>query len=120
MAASAAWYEKLGFAMEHRYAPEGEPCWAWLSSGPGGAQLMLTKANPPVDPHSQGVLFYLYYDDVQAAHAQAGAAGQMAAIVCVLDEAKVDAALDAVFAVVRRQIGFVTVSDVAVIRSERF
>mgnify|MGYP000844960150 FL=1 len=75
VAASAAWYEKLGFAMEHQYAPEGEPCWAWLSAGPGGAQLMLTKANPPVDPHSQGVLFYLYYDDVQAAHAQAGAAG---------------------------------------------
>ncbi len=55
-----------------------------------------------------------------SADAQAGATGQMAAIVCVLDEAKVDAALDAVFAVVRRQIGFVTVSDVAVIRSERF
>lgn len=75
VAASVAWYETLGFAMEHHYSPEGELCWAWLSSGHGGAQLMLTKANPPIDADAQGVLFYLYYDDVQAAHAQAEAAG---------------------------------------------
>lgn len=75
VAASVAWYGKLGFAMESDYRPEGELCWAWLSSGPGGAQLMLTKANPPVDPEAQGVLFYLYYDDVEAARAQADAAG---------------------------------------------
>ena len=75
VAASAAWYEKLGFAMDSDYTPHGELCWAWLSSGEGGAHLMLTKADPPVDPQAQGVLFYLYYDDVQAAHAQAAAAG---------------------------------------------
>lgn len=75
VAASIAWYGKLGFSMESDYAPEGELCWAWLSSGPGGAQLMLTKADPAIEPGLQGVLFYLYYDDIAAAHTQAAAAG---------------------------------------------
>jgi nitrogen regulatory protein PII len=51
---------------------------------------------------------------------QIGNAGQMAAIICIVDAAKVDAVLDDVFAIVRRQIGLVTVSDVAVVRAERF
>ena len=46
--------------------------------------------------------------------------GQMAAIVCIVDAGKVDAVLDEVFAVVRKQIGFVTVSEVSVVRPERF
>lgn len=75
VATSLAWYQKLGFARESDYSPEGELCWVWLSSGTGGAQLMLTKAGPAIDPHAQGVLFYLYYDDVHAARAQAEAAG---------------------------------------------
>lgn len=49
-----------------------------------------------------------------------GEAGHMAAIVCIVDAGKVDAVLDQVFAVVQRQIGFVTVSDVSVVRPERF
>ena len=44
----------------------------------------------------------------------------MAAIVCIVDAGKVDAVLDEVFAVVRKQIGLVTVSDVSVVRPERF
>lgn len=75
VAASVAWYGKLGFAMESEHSPDGELCWAWLSSGPGGAQLMLAKSDPRVDPAAQGVLFYLYYADVDAAHAQAQAHG---------------------------------------------
>ena len=46
------------------HTPEGggEPVWAWLKSG--GAQLMLSRASDPVDPHLQAILFYLYCDDV--------------------------------------------------------
>jgi len=51
---------------------------------------------------------------------QVGGAGQMAAIVCIVDASRVDAVLDAVFSVVARQIGIVAVSDVAVVRPERF
>lgn len=55
-----------------------------------------------------------------SAGGQVSDVGQMAAIVCIVDPSKVDAVLDEVFAVVRRQIGFVTVSDVSVVRPERF
>lgn len=55
-----------------------------------------------------------------SADGQVSGVGQMAAVVCIVDPAKVDAVLDEVFAVVKRQIGFVTVSDVAVMRAERF
>ena len=51
---------------------------------------------------------------------QIGNAGQMVAIMCIVDAAKVDTVLEAVFAVVSGQIGLVTVSDVAVVRPERF
>ncbi len=36
---------------------------------------LLTRADPQVDATAQGVLFYLYYADVEAAHAQAEADG---------------------------------------------
>jgi PII-like signaling protein len=55
-----------------------------------------------------------------SADGQIGAAGQMAAVVCIVDATKVDIVLEAVFEVVQRQIGLVTVSDVAVVRSDRF
>ena len=55
-----------------------------------------------------------------SAGGQVGEAGQLAAIVCIVDAGKVDAVLDEVFAVLRRQIGLVTVTDVSVVRPERF
>lgn len=55
-----------------------------------------------------------------SASGQISEVGQMAAVICIVDAGRVDAVLEAVFAVVRRQIGFVTVSDVAVVRPERF
>ena len=55
-----------------------------------------------------------------SAEGQVSEVGQMAAIICIVDAGKVDAVLDEVFAVVQKQIGFVTVSDVAVVRPERF
>ena len=55
-----------------------------------------------------------------SASGQVGEAGQMAALVCIVDASIADAVLESVFAVVQRQIGFVTVSDVSVVRNERF
>jgi nitrogen regulatory protein PII len=55
-----------------------------------------------------------------SAGGQVSEVGQMAAIICIVDAGKADAVLDEVFAVVKKQIGFVTVSDVAVVRPERF
>lgn len=49
-----------------------------------------------------------------------GEAGQMVLIFCVLDEANVDGVLEQIFALVERQIGIVTVSDVSVVRAEYF
>ena len=55
-----------------------------------------------------------------SASGQVSEVGQMAAIVCIVDAGKVGAVLDEVFAVIRKQIGLVTVSDVSVVRPERF
>jgi hypothetical protein len=63
---SIEFYQKLGFVTGNTHTPEGEgePTWAWLTSG--GAQLMLARASEPVDPQAQAVLFYAYCDDVAA------------------------------------------------------
>ena len=50
----------------------------------------------------------------------AGDAGRMVMVVCITDPSKVDTVLETVYAVVQRQIGIVTVSDVQVIRAEHF
>lgn len=50
----------------------------------------------------------------------AGDAGRMVVVVCLTDAARVDAVLDAAYAIVSRQIGIVAVSDVQVIRPEHF
>ena len=55
-----------------------------------------------------------------SAGGQVSSVGQMAALICIIDAGKVDDVLAQVFAVVRRQIGLVTISDVAVVRPERF
>jgi PII-like signaling protein len=49
-----------------------------------------------------------------------GRAGALVMIFCVLDESRVDEVLEPLFALVSRQIGIVTVSDVQVIRQEHF
>ena len=51
---------------------------------------------------------------------QVSDAGQMMAIICIADEAKLEQVLDKIFSVVTRQIGLVTVTDVEVMRSDRF
>lgn len=54
------------------------------------------------------------------ADGQVGDASRMVAIVCITDAAKVDELLASIFDVVSHQIGFVAVSDVFVVRPDRF
>lgn len=51
---------------------------------------------------------------------QVGRAGGMAAVICVIRPERLDALLDAAFAIVERHIGVVTVTDCKVLRAERF
>lgn len=47
-------------------------------------------------------------------------AANMVALLCIVDVAHADEVVDAVFAAIRDRIGFVTMSDVFVLRPERF
>jgi PII-like signaling protein len=60
------------------------------------------------------------HDGSWTADGQISNATQMIAIVCITDASKVDDLLDSVFGVISHQIGFVTISDVSVVRPERF
>ena len=71
--ASIRFYADLGFRVANRVPQDGPADWAWLASG--DANLMLSRASAPVDPHVQAVLFYLYVDDVHAARAALVALG---------------------------------------------
>jgi hypothetical protein len=44
----------------------------------------------------------------------------LVALLCIVDAAHADEVVDAVFAAIRNRIGFVTLSDVFVLRPERF
>jgi catechol 2,3-dioxygenase-like lactoylglutathione lyase family enzyme len=63
---SLAFYEKLGMTIGNTFVPpdQTEPVWGWLESG--NAQFMVAKADEPVVPAQQAVLFYVYVDDVAA------------------------------------------------------
>lgn len=51
---------------------------------------------------------------------QIGDAAGMFALWCIVDPARLEGLLQAVFAIVSRQVGLVSVSDVEVVRPERF
>ncbi|HKG47581.1 MAG TPA: VOC family protein [Pyrinomonadaceae bacterium] len=72
---SIAFYGLLGFEVGNTFTPEGEtkPTWAWLQSG--DAQLMLAPSPDPIIASRQGVMFYVYTDDVAAARASLVEAG---------------------------------------------
>lgn len=69
---SIAFYYHLGFVVTSIYTYRGTPAWAELSSD--GAVLMVTTGDP-VDQVGQGILFYLYSDDLAALREQLLAAG---------------------------------------------
>ncbi|HRF59187.1 MAG TPA: hypothetical protein PLH94_04645 [Fimbriimonadaceae bacterium] len=62
--ASIEFYLRLGFGLDSRFGPEGDPYWARLKRP--GCDLMLAKASGCIDPRAQGALFYLHVDDVLA------------------------------------------------------
>lgn len=66
---SIDFYKHLGFELGNTFTAEGatKPTWAWLQSD--SASLMLAAANERIVPSEQRVLFYLYTDDVNTAHA---------------------------------------------------
>lgn len=77
VARSIDFYRLLGFepGNVHRVPQCGdEPVWAWMRSR-AGAQMMLVRADGPVDDGAQAVLFYVYCDDVDAMRARVLAAG---------------------------------------------
>jgi catechol 2,3-dioxygenase-like lactoylglutathione lyase family enzyme len=75
LAASIAFYEKLGFHVKNSWThPSSDrPTWAWLQCD--DAHLMVAKSSGPIVPDEQAVFFYLYADDVAATHAELRDAG---------------------------------------------
>jgi hypothetical protein len=61
---SVSFYSLLGFACDGRFSnPTGQTTWADISSD--RARLMLARADEPIIPSQQAVLFYLYAEDVR-------------------------------------------------------
>ncbi len=67
---SVVFYAMLGFEVAERYEQEGWLLWCRLRRD--GAELMLALASDPVHDHAQGVLFYLYVDDLDSLRAEPG------------------------------------------------
>lgn len=61
---SIAFYYHLGFIVASIYKYRGTPVWAELRSA--DAAVMVSTDGDPIDPAGQGVLFYLYSDDLVA------------------------------------------------------
>lgn len=70
---SVAFYRHLGFTTVDTFEPGGFLHWAFLESE--GAQLMLARADEPVDHRAQSVLFYLYAQDLAGLRDDLVAAG---------------------------------------------
>lgn len=62
--ASVDFYSRFGLGLDSRFGPEGDPYWARMRRP--GCDLMIAKADGPVDPRQQAVLFYLHVSDVRA------------------------------------------------------
>ncbi len=59
---SVAFYRLLGLAVNDTFEPDGILHWAWLESE--SAALMVARADAPIEPRGQAVLFYLYAHDL--------------------------------------------------------
>ena len=73
---SVAFYELLGFAVTDTYSPGERLQWAALEHD--RASLMLECVDEPFEPSHQGVLFYLYTDDLVALQHHLRAHGERA------------------------------------------
>ena len=65
---SIAFYYHLGFVVASIYKYRGLPVWAELRSD--GAALMVSTDGDPIDPAGQGVLFYLYSNNLSGLREQ--------------------------------------------------
>ena len=70
---SIAFYYSLGFIVVSVYKYRGTSVWAELRSE--GAALMVSTDGDAIDPAGQGVLFYLYSDNLAALREQLLAGG---------------------------------------------
>jgi catechol 2,3-dioxygenase-like lactoylglutathione lyase family enzyme len=75
VAASSAFYAKLGFEVAGSFTPPGAAEASWVSLVSGRAGLMLSRASEPVIAEQQAVLFYVYCEDVAAMHAALAESG---------------------------------------------
>ena len=73
VARSIAFYHHLGLTLASVYKYRGTPVWASLQSGQ--AELMVSTDGDPIDLSGEGVLFYLYSDDLRTLREQLLAAG---------------------------------------------
>ncbi|MCE7975042.1 MAG: hypothetical protein DYG92_12090 [Leptolyngbya sp. PLA1] len=72
--ASLRFYALLGFERQSDHkGPAGRTVWAHAKSGT--AEIMLAQADGPIDAGAQGVLFYMYSDDVEGLRAHLLASG---------------------------------------------
>jgi hypothetical protein len=62
---SIKFYADLGFGVMNAVVPEGQsaPVWAWLECNQ--ANLMVGLADEAIDASQQGILFYLYFDNIK-------------------------------------------------------
>jgi catechol 2,3-dioxygenase-like lactoylglutathione lyase family enzyme len=72
---SIEFYRHLGFELGNTFAPADatKPTWAWVHSGE--AQLMFAAASEAPVAKPQDLLFYVYTEDVAAAHELLAEAG---------------------------------------------
>jgi Glyoxalase/Bleomycin resistance protein/Dioxygenase superfamily len=70
---SIEFYRQLGFETRSTLAPVDQPVWAWVDNGK--AHLMLERADRPMNPGAQDVVFYLYASNVSAYRAELAARG---------------------------------------------
>lgn len=68
VAATARWYEAIGFSLEGTHVDCGEMLWAHLTLGPSA--LMLNAGGTASTAPRREVDLYIYVDDVSAAFAQ--------------------------------------------------
>ena len=70
---SIAFYELLGFQVSDTHVHDGKLDFAALESAQ--ARIMLARADGRIDPGEQGVLFYLYVEDLDTYRRQISANG---------------------------------------------
>jgi len=62
---SLAFYEMLGFVPQNAMK-DGHGCTFWALAQSARAEIMLARADGPIDPGQQAVIFYMYSTDVAA------------------------------------------------------